>query len=75
MSLMSVPQNNGSELYTSSTHLVRTKDIQDYLHKAGFRLGKIIGEGSYSKVRICLRGNPDQTEWTPTACKVCSNSR
>jgi len=56
--------------------------LNDYLLKHGYRLGKMIGEGSYSKVRLCPRltvggnGDGDQRSPSPTiACKVISKRK
>jgi len=54
--------------------------LNDYLLQNGYRMGKLIGEGSYSKVRLCPRhtesgkGDGDTTTYT-LACKVISKRK
>ena len=40
------------------------------LHKHGYRMGSVLGEGSYSKVRLCIRYFADGSQAYRLACKV-----
>lgn len=49
---------------------VRVSCINTYLKTNGLRLAKIIGEGSYSKVRLCIFSNGKDVQEKYIACKV-----
>ena len=65
-------QQQGSE----SAHAApQFSSITAYLHNHGYRMGKIIGEGSYSKVRLTTRYFSDGTPAYRLASKVISKSK
>jgi len=58
---------------TPSSQPTRLNTLNAYLYHHGYRMGKLIGEGSYSKVRLCPRRSDTEEshEKDPAvACKV-----
>jgi len=71
-------ENKGSSSSVSrqsSHNLNSSPSITSYLHRHGYRLGKIIGEGSYSKVRLTTRYFSDGTPAYRLASKVISKKK
>lgn len=71
-SLTSARTSTACSQQTSSSSS-RINTLNAYLYKNGYRMGKVIGEGSYSKVKLCPRrsdnGDGDQSD-PMVACKV-----
>jgi len=72
-------RGNASEVSTPQPiQVLRPKDINAFLFKKGYKLGKVIGEGSFSKVRICDRIPKSQEAEKPRsliACKIIDKCR
>lgn len=59
----------------SSPQCSTCSSITAYLHHHGYRMGKIIGEGSYSKVRLTTRYFSDGTPAYRLASKVINKKK
>ncbi|XP_021948044.1 testis-specific serine/threonine-protein kinase 6 [Folsomia candida] len=60
---------------TFPTRATGLNSMNAYFKQNGLRLGKIIGEGSYSKVRLCIVTNDQDGPEQVIACKVISKRK
>jgi len=49
--------------------------IASYLNNNGYRMGKVLGEGSYSKVRVCNSYYSDGSLCRKIACKIINKKK